>query len=414
MKKSSRTLKRREFLTTSLATATAGIAGFSGTTLADQRQNVDKEKEAKESGPMIFREIGKTGIRVPIVSMGVMNAFNPQLVKYAYNQGIRFFDTAAVYQNGYNEKMVGNVIKELGIRDKIAIQTKIFLPKPRRNESPDKIKEFFLKTAEESLKRLQTDHVDILLSHNVPDTEYLNNPGVIEALQQLKDQKKTRFIGFSTHSNMAKIIQNASMGGLYDVIETAFNYSMFSRSDLMDACKAAAGKGIGIVAMKTQCQQPWYKSNEPGNRQLFYEGPIIHSALLKWVLKHPFISCAIPGFTSFEQIDEDITVALNLDYTDEEKKFLQNRGVKLAMTAVCQQCGACLNTCPRKADIPELIRIHMYAVSYNNFHVARETLDALPEESGLVQCGNCSSCSAVCRNRVNIPERISELKLIYG
>jgi predicted aldo/keto reductase-like oxidoreductase len=414
MKKENKTLKRRDFLTTSLATAAAGVMGFSGSKLAAQSKDINKKEEAAKSGNMIFREIGKTGIRVPIVNMGVMNAFNPQLVKYAYNKGMRLFDTAAVYQNGYNEQMLGKVVKELGIRDNIFIETKIFLPKPRRKESPAKIKEFFLKTAEESLKRLQTDHVDILLSHNVPDIEYLNNPGVIEALQQLKDQEKTRFIGFSTHTNMAEVIKNASKSGLYDVIETAFNYSMFSRTDLIDAFQMSANKGIGLVAMKTQCQQSWYKSSEPGTRQPFYEGPIIHTALLKWVLKHPFISCAIPGFTSFEQIEADLTVAFNLEYTSEEKTFLQDRGIKLAMAAVCQQCSACRKTCPHGVDIPELIRVHMYAVSYNNFHIARQTLDSMPEESGLARCRNCSSCSAQCTNRVDIPDRISELKLIYG
>jgi len=413
MKKESRTLKRREFITSSLATATAGVMGFSGTRLAAQNQTIETE-ETKKSGKMIFREIGKTGIRVPIVNMGVMNAFNPQLVKHAYNKGMRLFDTAAVYLNGYNEKMLGNVVKELRIRDSIFIETKVFLPKPRRNESPAKIKEFFLKSAEESLKRLQTDQVDILLSHNVPDVEYLNNPGVIEALQQLKNQKKTRFIGFSTHANMAAVIMDATKSGLYDVIETAFNYSMHARTDLIDALQMSASKGIGLIAMKTQCQQPWFKSGEPKKRHSFYEGPIVHTALLKWVLKHPFISCAIPGFTSFEQIEDDITVAFDLDYTGEEKKFLQDRGIKLALAAVCQQCGACLGTCPHGVDIPELIRVHMYAVSYNNYHISRQTLDSLAKDKGLARCRNCSSCSAECRNQVDIPDRISELKLIYG
>lgn len=413
MKKENKTLKRREFISSTLAAATAGVMGLSGTRLAARNQTIHSD-ETEKSVKMIFREIGKTGIRIPIVNMGAMNAFNPQLVKHAYNKGIRLFDTAAVYLNGYNEKMLGNVLKELGIRDSIFIQTKIFLPKPLRNESPEKIKEFFLKSAEESLKRLQTDRVDILLSHNVPDVEYLNNPGVIEALQQLKDQKKTRFIGFSTHANMAAVIKDATESGFYDVIETAFNYSMYDRTDFIETLQISASRGIGLIAMKTQCQQPWFKSGEPKTRHSFYEGPVIHTALLKWVLNHPFISCAIPGFTSFEQIENDITVAFDLGYTGEEKKFLQDRGIKMALAGVCQQCGACRKACPHGVDIPELIRVHMYAVSYNNFHISRQTLDSLAQDRSLDRCRNCTSCSAECRNQVDIPNRISELKLLYG
>jgi predicted aldo/keto reductase-like oxidoreductase len=213
---------------------------------------------------------------------------------------------------------------------------------------------------------------------------------------------------------MAEVIKDASKSGLYDVIQTAFNYSMFARTDLINALSTAANKGIGLIAMKTQCQQPWYKPREPETSHSFYEGKIIHTALLKWVLKHPFISCAIPGFTTFEQIEEDITVAFNLDYTSEEKKFLQDKGIKLALASVCQQCGACRKTCPHGVDIPELIRTHMYAVSYNNFHAARQTLDLIPKESSLTDCSKCISCTAKCRNQVDIPERISELKLIYA
>ena len=74
---------------------------------------------------IIFREPGKTGIRLPVINMGLMNADNPTILKKAYEAGIRHFDTAWGYQNGRNEIMVGNVIKEPEVRDKVIIATKI-------------------------------------------------------------------------------------------------------------------------------------------------------------------------------------------------------------------------------------------------------------------------------------------------
>jgi hypothetical protein len=61
----------------------------------------------------------------------------------------------------------------------------------------------------------------------------------------------------------------------------------------------AAAKGVGLVAMKTQCQQAWYKENLPAELQKFYEGKIMHTALLKWVLRHESIATAVPDSPPF-------------------------------------------------------------------------------------------------------------------
>ena len=83
------------------------------------------------ASPILQRTLGKTGLSLPVVSMGVMNADVPGLLRRAYELGIRHFDTAAGYQNGRNEEMVGRVIKEMGFRDKVVIATK----QPSRNHS---------------------------------------------------------------------------------------------------------------------------------------------------------------------------------------------------------------------------------------------------------------------------------------
>ncbi len=99
----------------------------------------------------------------------------------------------------------------------------------------------------------------------------------------------------------------------------------------------------------------------------------MNTALLKWVLRHPFITTAVPGFQTFQELEEDLSVAYNLDYTAEEKKFLEDRNVKLALGGVCAQCYACTADCPRGVDIPLLMRAHMYAACYANFHESRTT-----------------------------------------
>jgi predicted aldo/keto reductase-like oxidoreductase len=406
-------MSRRSFITSSVTgIAAASIIGVTKNTMAlPQEQKASQESSKK----IIYRKLGKTDIEIPIVNMGVMNTLDPELVRKSYELGVRHFDTSSAYMRGKNEEMVGGVIKEMNIRDKVIIGTKIYIPHQQRPTlSENEAKAEALKIANESLARLQTDYVDILYLHNVSDLNWLNNKGIIEALQQMKEQKKTRYIGFTTHLNMPLLINDAIKNGIYEVIETAYNYSFSDWDEYKTVLKDAASRGIGLIAMKTQCKQPWYMQNSTESIQKFYKGEILHTALLKWVLRHDFITCAIPGYTSFKELEEDLSVMYDLEYTPGEQKFLESRNVQLALSGVCRQCAECLPSCPKGVDIPELIRTHMYAASYSNFHEARDTISQIPKEKGIQTCASCNTCKAKCVRNVNIPRRIDELKLIYA
>ncbi len=403
---------RREFLTKgSAGLGCLGLLGMSANVIAPDK----KEKSEEKKKTVLYRTLGRTGIRIPIVSMGVMNASLKDLVMESYNLGIRHFDTAWNYQRGRNEKMVGEAIKQLGVRDNVIIGTKILLhEQEQKKRSHDDIKQIFLDRFAESLERLQTDHVDILYFHSLYVPEQLSLPPVLEAFTELKKQKKIRFAGFSAHANMTAILNEAIKINFYDVALISFNYAMAEDEEYLKTMMNAASKGIGLVAMKTQCQQGWYKYNVPPEQKSFYEGKIIHPALLKWVLRHEFITTAIPGYTTYEQMKTDFPVAYDLTYSQEEKKFLADRNIKTSLKGCCQQCYECVSTCPKNVDIPTLMRTHMYAANYSNFYQARETLNAIPESRGLKICADCTVCTARCVNRVDIHGRIEELKLIYA
>jgi predicted aldo/keto reductase-like oxidoreductase len=161
--------------------------------------------------------------------------------------------------------------------------------------------------------------------------------------------------------------------------------------------------------MKTQCMQSWYRDMVPAEQQALYSGSILQTAVLKWVLQHEFIHGAVPGFTSYRELEEDVAVARDVALTPEEKRFLADRRIKLAM-AHCVQCGDCLGTCPSGVDTRTLMRAHMY-LRYPNVFQAREALGSLPAERGLGPCLSCGSCLARCSGRVDIGRRIEELKI---
>jgi len=398
---------RREFLIKTIGgAAAAGLLGKSGLKLNAQ--------EAKNTRP-IMRVLGRTGIKIPVVSMGVMNADNPVLVKRSFEMGIRHFDTAWGYQKGRNEEMLGSVLKELKAREQVIIATKVPPAKPEiMDQMGEKlVEEEFLARLDQSLARLQTDHVDILYIHNISDPAILKRPGLLAAIDKAQKTKKTRFVGFSTHRNMTECINASIPLGRFDVILTSINRSMADDKALLEAMSAAAKAGIGLVAMKTQCKQAW--SRESGAAGLeYHEGSVWHAALLKWALRIDSVATAIPGYTTFQQLETDWQVALSLDLTPEEAKFLADPGVSLALNNACRQCGGCSGSCPQGVDVPALVRAHMYAADYGNFCEMRRALDEIPAHRGLQACMDCGACRAACVRGVRIGRRLEELKAIFA
>jgi predicted aldo/keto reductase-like oxidoreductase len=405
-------LTRRRFLSTSLTgLAAAGLAGI-GPGLAsaqDEKKAAQEAKTTEEAKPkMIYRDLGKTGISVPIVSMGAMNSDNPEIVQASYEMGVRHFDTASLYAFGRNEQMLGKVIKELGVRDKVVIGTKERLG-GRADMSDEEAKAKFIKLTEGSLKRLKTDYIDIVCHHSVQSVEELDD-AVFEAMNQLKEDGKARATGLSTHQSMAEIITEVTKRGLCDAIVTSFNVSMADDVALLEAIDNAAAKGIGIIAMKTQAGGRRLPNQDSLSK---YDSATTQTAMLKWVLHHDTITTAIPGYTSYEHMKQDVSVAFDLEYTEEEKRFLADNELKVGL-GFCRQCRQCLASCPHGVEVPELMRTHMYAAQYSNFRQARATLDGIRAGHGIGMCISCDTCTAECPNAVDIAYRIEGLKLIYG
>jgi len=407
-------LSRRKFL----GASARGLAslGLMGTINRLPGEIPDSSGEGQK-GELVRRVLGKTGIRLPVVSLGAMNAGgNDMLIRRALDLGVRHVDTAVNYGLGRNEEMVGRVVSEMKLGDQVVIATKVpLLPDTvMRQMDRAQISAYLLKQVDGSLNRLRKKAIDFLYLHDVQSAEYMSIPGMVEGLETAKKQGKARFLGFSTHTNMAACLRAAAAGGFYDVVLTAFNYAMGEDTDLIAAMKEAAAAGVGLIGMKTQCKQPWYNSSEEKPERRQYAAGISHPALLKWVLRHDFITTAVPGPQNFAELEEDFSVASNLNFTEEEKRFLKDPEVLTALTAVCRQCGACSLTCPQGVDIPSLIRAHMYAVSYANPEQALQAVSGIPRERGLKRCSSCAACTARCRFSVPIASRISELRRLYA
>jgi len=387
---------RREFIKTSAKGLAAGsvVPFFNRASLVSLSDTNRK---------IIYRTLGRTGLKLSAVSFGIMRSDTPALISKAIHMGINHFDTAYSYQGGNNEKMLGEVLKKEKARDRVVIATKVKLPRDKKTGqyTAEATKSNFIKMFEDSLKRLQTDYVDILYSQNIISAHMVFHEPVLEALTQLKKEGKVRFAGISTHAQEEEVIRETVTRDFYDVLLTAYNFKKHNREAIKAAIAAAFQKGLGIVAMKTQVRG--YDASSLGISP--------YQACLKWVLNNSHITCAIPGMTTFNHLDENHAVMGNTDLSPREARNLGYYS-KLLDGHFCHGCRECIGTCLHHLDIPEYQRAYMYYRGYNDRDRALDLVQEVAGYSCADACDSCTVCTAQCSHGIDIAGRIAELRLL--
>ena len=208
------------------------------------------------SGAMQYRTLGRTGAKVSLIGVGGYHIGQPRdprdgiaIIRSAIDNGVTFMDNSWDYHLGESEIRMGNALRD-GYRDKVFLMTKV---DGRTRSTVDW-------QLDESLKRLQTDHVDLLQIHEVirdndPDRVF-GKDGAIEALLAAKKSGKIRFFGFTGHKTPAmllKMIRLADQYGVtFDTVQMPLNvmdahYDSFQRNVL----PVAPEKNMGVIAMKS-------------------------------------------------------------------------------------------------------------------------------------------------------------------
>ncbi len=393
MTKKTSGMQRRSFLKMGLA----GVAGLSAAQVLEGKNGGPGKLQEQGERKMIHRTLGKTGFKLPVVSMGVMNADNPALVAAALDGGIVMLDTAWGYQRGRNETMIGKVIKGRP-RDSYVLATKVPGDRDRKTGFllPETSPENFKAKFDESLERLGLEYVDILYLHNLRRGQDAQSEPMIKALQDEKKRGRAKYIGVTTHAGEPEVIRAAIEADVYDAVLTAYNFRKDYLEDLRKAVAEAAQAGLGVVAMKTQAGVFWDKEKTD---------PINMKAALKFALQDTNLHTAIPGFTTFDQMQLDLSVMEDLTLTEQEYADLRLEDKTGGL--YCQACDQCLPQCPRQLPIPDVMRSYMYAYGYGNLEKAHSLITSL--NLGDDPCGACSSCKVTCAKRFDVMGRVGDI-----
>ncbi|MGB7437672.1 MAG: aldo/keto reductase [Candidatus Acidiferrum sp.] len=243
------------------------------------------------------RTLGRTGAQVSILAFGCGSRFLMYedeaealgVLNHAIDQGITYVDTAYAYGDGKSETRVGKVMATR--RKDVWLATKI----------PDRTRDEFMRRLEGSLKRLQTDHVDLLHIHSLGRAEDLAKieapDGALKGLLEAREQKMTRAIGMTSHTSgevMAQAIQKHDL----DCVQMALNASQNGRFEEL-ALPAARTKNLGVIAMKITGQEFLLK-NADGKSDI--------DSLLRYSMSLP-VTTAVVGMPHKEMLQQNIEIA---------------------------------------------------------------------------------------------------------
>jgi predicted aldo/keto reductase-like oxidoreductase len=382
-------LSRRNFLT-AFSSSLLGL-GLSKKTKASLNETTFAQSQFATTRVQKYNSLGATGIKVSDVSFGAISLFEPNVLRYAYDLGVTYFDTAESYVNTKSESYIGQALKD--IRDKITITTK-HPYSPRQQIRREDV----IRRVEASLKRMQTDYVDVAMIHNISDLALLKNEELRAAYAQLKKDGKIRFTGFSSHNpklHLKQALEN-------DFCQVAlFIYNNTEGKEAEPVIEEARRKGIGTVAMKVFAGGMQGNLKSLINQELSYP-----QAAIRWVLSNPNIDCCIVTMSSYSHVEE---------YVAASGKPLNRESLQMIADYQCQtsseycrvSCERCLSSCPNKVAINEILRYGMYFENYRMEKEAMRYYAQLEESKKPLRCSGCSGyCDSVCPYGLRVRKKL--------
>lgn len=371
---------------------------------------------------MIYKEFGKTGIKVSTLGFGAMRLPMIEVdgkkyideekaipvIHRALELGVNYVDTAPYYCDSLSELTVGKALK--GFRDTVYLSTK--------NPIEDASGEHFLERLEKSLKKLDTDYIDFYHMWGINWKTYqekINMPdGPLQAALRAKEEGLIKHLSFSFHDvpeNMIKIIDT----GYFETV--LCQYNLLDRAN-EEAIAYAHKKGLGTAIM-----------GPVGGGRLGAPSLVIQEMLkgktkstaemaLRFVLANPNVSLALSGMSTLEMVDENAAVAsipgvLTPGELKKVEEMLEEN--KRLSELYCTGCNYCM-PCPQGLNIPHIFKLMNYNRVYGLKDYAKEEYEKLKVAANKTgnpadACVECGACETKCPQHLEIIHQLKETRI---
>jgi predicted aldo/keto reductase-like oxidoreductase len=374
---------------------------------------------------MQYRTYGKSGFKVSLLGMGCMRlprVFPPgdsqarvdtekavELIQYAADHGITYFDTAYGYHNTTSESVLGEAL-EGARRERVKIVTK--QPFAVMTTQGD-----IRRNLENTLKKLRTGYLDVYLIHNIqqPHWEAIKKRDIIGEYEKFRAEGLIRAIGFSYHGGLPAFRDILSFYP-WDMCQIQQNLIDVDREATEEGIRLAGDKGTALVIMEPL--RGGSLANPPGAVRAIYDEYPVKRRAVEWAFRHvinyPQVSTVLSGMTTLEQLKENIEIFSRPDaaagcLTDGEKGILARVKAKYESLASvpCTACEYCL-PCSQGVKIPDVFARYNDGVMFGTFEPARRQyyfMAKTKQDASL--CIACGECAEKCPQRIAIPGQLA-------
>jgi aryl-alcohol dehydrogenase-like predicted oxidoreductase len=325
---------------------------------------------------MEYKNLGKTGLKVSRICLGCMSFGSPQsrkwmldeeqsrpIIKKAVEEGVNFFDTANMYAGGLSEEITGKALADFTKREEVVIATKLFFPMRKDVNSKGLSRKQIFTEIDNSLKRLNTDYVDLYQIHRWDYTTPIEE--TLEALHDVVKSGKVRYIGASSMFawQFAKALYLADMNGWTRFVSMQPYYNLLYREEEREMLPLCLEEGVGVIPWSPLARghlaRPWPKQSDTERARTDEYGKTLYEKTededkkvvdavseiskergvsqaqlaLAWLLSKPAVTAPIVGTTKMKHL-EDAIAAVSIKLSDNEIKRLEEKYVPHTVTGI--------------------------------------------------------------------------------
>jgi predicted aldo/keto reductase-like oxidoreductase len=411
-RKEDKAINRRNFL------KTAGIAGIGSVIAGKTAGGADTNEPNASATPQIpvqkvpRRKLGKTGVEVPILSLGFGRPGESVVLRQALDWGVNHWDTSLAAANGASEQSIGDFIaKNPDLRKEMFIVTK-----EANSKTPDDVE----KCLQTSLKRLNTNYIDLYFGVYMVNNQKRFTEDVGKWAENAKKRGLIKYFGFSTHENMPQCLSSAAKLDWIDAIMFKYDFRLMQDKQMQESIEDCYKAGIGLIAMKTQSMRPRgapaaadANAEAEADKKMiahfldkgFTEG----QAKIKAVLEDKRISTVCSAMNSSAMLMTNIAAALDkTKLTAEDVDVLK----QYAQATCGGYCAGCAYICEQFASgvpVSDIMRAMMYHNSYGDKAQARQVFAEIPVETRQrLLSVDYSAAESSCPNRMPIGKLIAD------
>ena len=376
---------------------------------------------------MLYRKFGKTGVDVSALGFGAMRLpvlggkfedidepSTEAMLKYAIDNGVNYVDTAYVYHRGMSEVVLGKILHENGLRDKVYLATK--LPTyiiPNRKEMDRILKE--------QLARLKTDHIDFYLMHSLDFNRWSNlkDAGIVDFIDSALKDGRIRHAGFSYHGeseSFEPIVDDYD----WDFCQIQFNYMDTAYQAGLRGLKYVAKKGLGISIMEP-IKGGQLSGVVPDAVQKIWDKADTKRTPAEWALRYvwdrPEVNVVLSGMSTLDQVKENVRLADSAipdSLTKKEKRLYEKveKKYRSVVAVDCSDCKYCM-PCPSGVDIPGNFRMLNNAAMFGKTDVTSMAYKTyMAEKQRASSCLKCGECEEKCPQQIPIREKLEEVRKV--